>query len=101
MILVFGHSYQESIIYAQILMCAVAVRNIATLRFRFIRSQLDTVSYKSVLIYSSAGRIVASLILVPIFGLMGAVASVFAHRFVLSAIIAHSIKTRYLRDKKA
>jgi O-antigen/teichoic acid export membrane protein len=100
MILIFGKGYQESIIYAQILVCAVAVRNIATLRFRFIRSQLDAVTYKRVLIYSSGGRIAASLMLVPLFGLAGAVASVFAHRLALSAIVAHSIKTRYLREEK-
>jgi len=100
MILFFGQGYQESVIYAQILVCAAAVRNIATLRFRFIRSQLDSVSYKHVLIYSSAGRIAASLILVPLFGLAGAVASVFAHRLALSALIAHSIRTRYLREDK-
>jgi O-antigen/teichoic acid export membrane protein len=100
LVLIFGSAYQESVIYAQILVCGVAVRNVATLRFRFIRSQLDMVSYKSVLIYSSLGRIVASLILIPVFGLGGAVASVFAHRLALSVIVAHSIKTRYLRDER-
>jgi O-antigen/teichoic acid export membrane protein len=95
-VLVFGPGYQESVIYAQILVGAVAVRNIATLRFRFIRSRLDAASYKNVLLYSSAGRIAASLILVPLFGLAGAVASVFAHRLALSILIYHFIKTKYL-----
>jgi O-antigen/teichoic acid export membrane protein len=99
-VLVFGPDYRESVLYAQVLVGAVAVRNIATLRFRFIRSKLDATSYRNVLLISSVGRIAASTTLIPLFGLAGAVASVFFHRLALSAVIGHTIRTKYLHEAK-
>jgi O-antigen/teichoic acid export membrane protein len=96
MVLIFGESYRESIVYAQALVATVAVGNIATLRFRFIRSKLDTTSYRNVLLTGSFGKLAASLLLIPLFGLAGAVGSVLCHRIVLAGITARTIKTRYL-----
>lgn len=99
-VLVFGEGYRESVLYAQFLVGAVAVRNIATLRFRFIRSKLDAVSYRNILLVSSVGRVVVSAALIPLFGLPGAVASVLFHRLVLATIIGHTIRTKYLNEAK-
>lgn len=99
-VLVFGPGYRESVLYAQLLVGAVAVRNIATLRFRFIRSRLDATSYRNVLIIGSVGKIAASATLIPLFGLGGAVASVFFHRLVLATVIGHTIRTKYLNEAK-
>ncbi len=95
-VLIFGEVYRESIVYAQALVSTVAVGHIATLRFRFIRSKLDTASYRNVLLTGSFGKLAASLVLIPLFGLAGAVGSVLCHRIVLAMITAHTIKTRYL-----
>jgi len=96
-ILVFGQNYHESVVYAQLLVGALAVRNVSSLRFRFIRSKLDANSYRNVLIIGSAAKIVASVTLIPLFGLGGAVASVFIHRLTISAVVGNAIRTMYLK----
>jgi O-antigen/teichoic acid export membrane protein len=96
-ILVFGQNYHESVVYAQLLVGALAVRNVSSLRFRFIRSKLDANSYRNVLIIGSAAKIVASVTLIPLFGLGGAVTSVFIHRLTISAIVGNAIRTMYLK----
>lgn len=100
-VLIFGESYRQSIIYAQFLVATVAVGNIATLRFRFIRSKLDAAGYRNVLLTGSLGKLAVSLALIPPFGLAGAVASVFCHRLILALITSHVIKTRYLTKAAA
>lgn len=98
--LVFGGAYTDSILLAQVLICGGAVRNIATLRFRFIRSKIDKKSFRQVTVNSAIVHIIAALILIPLFGLYGAVAAVFLHRIVLSSIVDHIIKTRYLAHEQ-
>lgn len=95
-LLIFGPGYADSIRYAQFLVASVAVGNIATLRFRFIRSRLDAVSYRNVLLTASFGKLAASLALIPWLGLAGAVSSVMLHRCILAAITSYTIRTRYL-----
>lgn len=97
LVLIFGEAYRESVIYAQLLMGAVVFNNMATLRFRFIRSRLDAASFRNVLVFSSVSKIVASASLIPLFGLNGAIASVLLHRIFLSGIVGYTIRTRYLQ----
>ncbi len=97
---ILGNSYNDSVILSQILICGGAVRNIASLRFRFIRSKIDEKSFRQITVYSAIAHILASIILVPIFGLYGAVASVFIQRMVLSLIVGHITKTRYLAHEQ-
>lgn len=99
-VILFGPGYRESVVYAQLLVGAVALRNIATLRFRFIRSRLDATSYRNVMIIGSLGKIAASASLIPLFGLSGAVASVIFHRLALAAVTGHIIRTKYLNEGK-
>ena len=99
-VLVYGPDYRESVLYAQVLVGAVAIRNIATLRFRFIRSKLDAASYRNGLVVGSVGRIAASVTLIPLYGLDGAAASVLFHRFVLATVIGYTIRTKYLNEAK-
>ncbi len=94
--LIFGAGYLDSIVYAQLLVASVAVGNIATLRFRFIRSKLDGSSYRNVLLLGSMAKLTASALLIPLFGLAGAVASVFVHRLAMALITSYIIRTRYL-----
>ncbi len=94
----FSENYADSIPYAQALLCSVCIGNMATLRFRFIRSKIDTDSHRIVLLSTSLARIVTSLILIPFFGIIGAVASVFLHRIYVMIAVNAMIKKNYPLD---
>lgn len=98
--LVLGQSYDNAVIFSQILVIGAAIRTIATLRFRFVRSKVDAESFRQVTIYSALGHIAASIVLVPTFGLYGAVASVVIHRMVLSFTVDRIIKKKYLAHEQ-
>lgn len=95
LILVFGHAYAPSIPFAQALLCSVAIGNVGQFQFRFIRSQLDAESFRTVTLWTSGLRIVAGIGLVYLFGVWGAVATVFLHRAVLSLLSSAVIRRRY------
>ncbi len=97
-ILLFGENYSDSIPYAQALLCAVAIGNMSTLQFRFIRSRIDISSFRSILIYTSLGRIIASIILIPVFGILGAVISAFIYRILLTYVVGAILKKNYPID---
>lgn len=94
----FGDNYSDTIPYAQALLCSVTIGNMATLQFRFIRSKIDVESYRSVLIYTSLGRIIASIILIPVFGILGAVISAFIYRILLTYVVGAILKKNYPID---
>ncbi len=96
LLLVFGESYRESIIYAQLLMGGVALNNLTTLQFRFIRSRLDVINFRKILVSGSVCKIVISAMLIPIFGLNGAIASVLIHRAILFVIVNNIMRKSYL-----
>lgn len=98
--LLFGANYIDSIPYAQALLCSVAIGNLATLQFKFIRSQIDIESCRSVLIYTSLGQFIASVTLIPTFGILGAVLSAFIYRILLSVIVQSVIKKNYPMSEK-
>ncbi len=95
MTLLFGANYADAIPYAQALLCSVTIGNMATLKFRFIRSKIDTVSFRNVTVYTSLGRIIASLILIPWLGITGAVISAFLYRIFLTLTGKARIKKNY------
>ena len=78
--LIFTHRYDAALPYAQALICSVAIGNLATMRFRYIRSRMDALSYRNVMLVSAAAKLGSLLILVPLFGVAGAVASAFIYR---------------------
>lgn len=92
---IFGEAYSDAIPYMQALMCSVAIANIATLRFRYIRSKLDDKSYRNIVISTSMIRIITSLVLIPLYGLIGAVISTFVYRVVMTVIVGITMKTNY------
>jgi O-antigen/teichoic acid export membrane protein len=94
--LIFGDTYRESIPYAQALMCSVAIGNVSTLRYRYVSSKLDKSSARLINIIMSVTRIAASAILVPLFGLTGAIISAFIYRITMSVIVHIVIRNRYL-----
>ncbi|WP_309630374.1 oligosaccharide flippase family protein [Brevundimonas sp.] len=95
LLLIFGPAFQPSIPYAQALLCSVAIGNVGQFQFRFIRSQVDGQSFRTITLWTSGFRIVGSMVLVGLFGVWGAVASVVGHRLVLSLASSVMIRTRY------
>lgn len=94
--LLFGDKYDDSIPYAQAIMCSIAIGNTATLRYRYVASKLDEASSKFVNIGMSLTRIAASLVLVPMYGILGAVISAFIYRIAILIVVQIVIKKRYL-----
>jgi O-antigen/teichoic acid export membrane protein len=94
--LVFGNRYDDAVPFAQALMCSIAIGNTATLRYRYIASKLDEASSRFVNITMSLTRIAASLVLVPLYGILGAVISAFIYRVATLIIVQIVIKKRYL-----
>jgi O-antigen/teichoic acid export membrane protein len=94
----FGANYTDSIPYAQALLCSVTIGNMATLRFRFIRSRIDSISYRNITVITSLVRIITSLALIPWLGIIGAVISVFLYRIFLTLVVNAIIKKKYPID---
>ena len=94
-VFLFGEAYADAIPYAQALTCSAAVGSLASLRFRYIRSRIDARSFRDITVTSSVVRLVAFLILVPPFGLAGAVIGTFIYRFALIGVVHFAIKRHY------
>ncbi|MCB1590862.1 MAG: oligosaccharide flippase family protein [Alphaproteobacteria bacterium] len=97
LIIIFGETYRESVAYAQVLCLSVAVGNTANIRFRFIRSKLDTSSFAKITVITSLLRLIMSISLIPLFGIAGAVASAFAYRIIMALTVDWVIRTHYLK----
>lgn len=93
--LLFGETYNEAVPYAIALMCSVAVGNAAILRTRFIRSQLDANSMRNINLIMAFVRIVAAVVFVPLWGVTGAIMSVFLSRFVVVITVNMIIRKKY------
>jgi len=100
LIFIFGENYSESVIYAQILCLSVAIGNASNIRFRYIRSKLDTGNFAKITIITSLLRLGMSAVLIPIYGIPGAVASVFAYRVIMTLTVDWVIRTHYLKAVK-
>ena len=95
LVLIFGPTYALSIPFAQALLVSVAVGNVGQFQFRFIRSQLDSSSFRQITLWTTGVRIVGSLVLIKLFGVWGAVASLIIHRLAISIVSSAMIRRRY------
>ncbi len=86
-VLFFGEQYKGALFYSQLLLCTVAIVNSAPLKFWFISSRLDKKNNKKIVLAMSLSRIIFSLLLIPFFGIAGAIASTFFHRVISSFYI--------------
>lgn len=87
--------YADSLLYAQILLCSVAIGNHAILRARYIRAQKDADSFRSLMVVGMGIRIVTVLLFVPFWGVWGAVIAVFIQRIFTSVFTEYLIRTKY------
>lgn len=95
-VLVLGEAYRDAAPYAQALMCSIAIANVNTLKYRYVSSRLDAASVRAVNVGMASTRIVASLVLIPLYGILGAVISAFIFRITLVIIVQTIIHKRYL-----
>lgn len=93
---IFSDRYADAVPYSQALICAIAIGNLANFRFRYIRSTLDEASVRHVMLVTAGTRIAFAVILVPAFGLLGAVVAAFAYRISLALVVRYLIQKRYL-----
>jgi O-antigen/teichoic acid export membrane protein len=98
-VLIFSERYIEAIPVAQGLMVSVAIGIHATLRARYVTSKLDGVSVRDIYVTISIARIIFTCLLVPLFGLWGAVASAIMYRIASSVLVHFVIIKRYLPNE--
>lgn len=90
-VLIFGEQYASALTYCQALMCSLLFGNVASLRFRFIRSRMSLDSVRRVTLGNSLFRILAASICIPLLGIWGAVLSVFLSRIALATQVHFDI----------
>lgn len=95
LLLLFGEKYRASIPYAQALLCSVAVGNVGQFHWRFIRSQIDTHSFRKVIVMTSVPRIIGSIVMIYFYGVWGAVANLFIYRILFSFVCYRIIRKYY------
>jgi O-antigen/teichoic acid export membrane protein len=99
--LIFTRQYDAAIPYAQALVCSVAIGNLAAMRFRYIRSRMDAVSYRNVMLVSAVAKLGSLALLVPLFGLAGAVASAFVYRVAMLGAVHFAMRKFYSRNVRS
>jgi O-antigen/teichoic acid export membrane protein len=101
MVLIFGESYAEAVPYSQALMCTVAIAGSVPLRIRFIKSKLDSKSFRKITLIRSTIQIASNSIFIPTIGLAGAVVTAFIVRITTTATVHLIIKKNYLSQGEA
>jgi O-antigen/teichoic acid export membrane protein len=93
---IFGEQYMEAVIYSQVMLVTVGFATSAMLRMRYISSRLDERSFRDVTVSMSLVRIAMSAVLIPLYGIAGAVISTVIYRLYVIGITGFVIRKRYL-----
>lgn len=83
----FTEAYSDAVLYCQLLLGTLVVGQAATVKFTFILSKLDSRSYRDITIGANVVRLVASMVLVPLFGIFGAIASTAIYRIANAVLV--------------
>ena len=89
----FGGKYHESVWVAQLLTIAAALTYHSSFRFRYIKSKIDIRNYRNVTLVGPTFRLVAGIPLVVVWGIWGAVASVFLTNLIINLTVSWSIRS--------
>lgn len=92
---IYGEKYAEAVQYSQFLMIGVVLGNLGSLQIRYIRSKLHTTHLRNIMISTSVIRALISLLLIPTFGIAGAVLSSCLYKAALSLIINRVVIKNY------
>lgn len=90
--LLFTNEYEHAILISQLLMLSLVAGQVAQWRRVFLNSKLDSAAVKRITLKSNIVRIGTSMLLVPLFGLYGAVISTFIYRLANSYFVSEQIK---------
>lgn len=85
--LAFTDDYGEAVFYCQLLCGTLIVGQVAQTQMTFIGSRFDATAMRNVILFSNLVRIGASLALIPLFGIMGAITSTALYRLSIAAIV--------------
>ena len=95
----FTNAYVDSVFYSQLLCGTIIIGQFATTRFTFITSNFYPSDVKNFSLITNFIRIVSSLILIPLFGILGAIASTALYRLSTSVVVSVLIKKYDIKTK--
>lgn len=93
--LLFDPTYYEAIPYMIAMMISVVLGVHANLRYRFIRSQMDSKSIRDISLIIALTRILVAIICIPLYGLYGAVISIFVQQLFFIIAVNIVINKKY------
>lgn len=88
----FTQAYADAVLYCQLLLATLVIGQNATLKYTFILSRLDSRGVRDIALSANAVRLLASLLLVPIFGIAGAIAATAVYRITNVAAVSLSLR---------
>jgi O-antigen/teichoic acid export membrane protein len=97
--LAFTNAYSESIFYSQLLCGTIIIGQFATTKITFLTSNFYHSDLKTLTIVSNFIRITSSLILIPLFGILGAIVSTLLYRLSTSLVTSVLIKKYDIKNK--
>lgn len=96
--LLFTEKFADSVIYCQLLLISTCVGLFATMKFAYIQAKMDTDSARGVILTMSFCRIGFSIILVPVFGILGAAFATIAYRIVTFTVVSHYLRKYHMLE---
>lgn len=93
--ILFTEKYDDMIFYCQILFFSVALSNYSTVKYGFILSRLDHQSIRNIQLGSNIARVICAIVLIPIYGVSGAVAAIVVYRLITVLLVNYQISKVY------
>lgn len=90
--LIFTTAYKDSILYSQLLCGTLILGQFAQTQVVFINSRFDSKTKRDITVGSNAIKILSSVLLIPQYGIMGAIISTACYRASTAIIVSMSIK---------
>lgn len=90
--LAYTAEFNESVLYCQILLLSISCGIFSTLKFSYIQAKMDERGFRNITLVMSGSRILFSLMLVPIWGVMGAALSTVAYRLVTFGLVEYHLR---------
>ena len=94
----FTNAYSESIFYSQLLCGTIIIGQFASTKITFLTSNFYHADLKTLTIVSNFIRIGSSLILIPLFGILGAILSTGLYRLSTSLVMSVLIKKYEIKN---
>jgi O-antigen/teichoic acid export membrane protein len=98
--LAFTNAYADSVFYSQLLCGTIIIGQFATTKITFITSNFYHSDLKTLTMVSNFIRIISSLILIPSFGILGAIASTALYRLSTSLVMSILIKKYNIKKNR-